>query len=91
MSANRIYLVCEQHQGPEDALLIAERGGCEVPYDAANFRNADRWFNKHADCGRGKDHFKLAYGRPLDWDIAPPAEATVAGGVKVAMALNGAH
>lgn len=90
MSANRLYLVCSHHPNPEDALCLAERAGNDVPYLATNLKRADDWFTKHAECGRGRDHFALAHARPIDWDVAPPAENTAAGAVRLAL-VNGSH
>lgn len=91
MSANRLYLVCSHHQNPEDALLLGERESPVTAYDPAKFKNAEGWFQRHADCGRSKDHFQLAYGRPQNWDVAPAAEETVAGGVRLAVASEETH
>lgn len=91
MSANRLYLVCDHHATPEEALLLGERAGNDAGFDAPNLRKADKWFAKHANCGQTKDHFSLAYNRPQNWDVPVPAQDTAAGAVKVAMALNGAH
>jgi hypothetical protein len=88
MSANRIFLVCAHHPAIEEALLIADRPDASGQYCAAMPKRADEWFAKHARCARGCDHFKLAFHRPLDWDVSPPAESTVAGGVKLAL-VNG--
>lgn len=91
MSANRIFLVCSHHQRFEEALLIAERDGNDAQYIAANLKRADDWFAKHMRCGRGCDHFKLAYHRTPDWDVAPPAEHTVAGGVRLSLVNGSEH
>ncbi len=91
MSANRIYLVCSHHPNPEDALLICERADRIATYEPAKPKKADEWFLVHRSCGRGRDHFQLAYHRPQDHDRPLPAEDTVAGGVKLAMAINGTH
>lgn len=91
MSANRIYLVCSHHQSPEDAMLLGERGASDVGYEAAKLKTFDKWLEKHANCGRDKDHFKLAYGRPQNWDVSPPAENTPAGGVRIALMSEGSH
>lgn len=105
MSANRIFLVCSHHKGPEHALVIAERHDADSQYECAidgrcrcmnctcardNQKRVREWFKKHEYCGpeRGRDHFQIAYGRPQDWDHAPPAENTPAGAVKLAL-LNG--
>lgn len=88
MSANRIFLICATHPSIEDALLIADRADACAQYTAALPKRADEWFAKHSGCARGCDHFKLAFHRPLDWDVSPPAENTVAGGVKLAL-VNG--
>jgi hypothetical protein len=88
MSANRILLVCAYHPSIEEALLLADRPDASGQYSAAMPKRADEWFAKHARCSRGSDHFKLAFHRPLDWDVSPPAEKTVAGGVKLAL-VNG--
>lgn len=99
MSANRIFLVCQHHQALEDALCIASRqdakdgyrvhecrclGKCSCP--AQELARQRAWFKKHAECG--VDCFKLAYHRPQGWDVSPPAQNTVAGGVKLAL-VNG--
>lgn len=88
MSANRLFLVCSHHPAIEDALCLGERVANDVQYFIPNMKRADDWFEKHSNCGRGKDHFALAYHRPQDWDVAPPAEHTVAGGVRLAI-VNG--
>lgn len=91
MSANRLYLVCSHHASPEEALLLGERKDVSEGYTPSKYKTAAQWFDAHAACGRTRDHFRLAYGRPENWDVDLPAEDTVAGQVKVAMALNGAH
>lgn len=98
MSANRIFLVCQYCPQPENALLLAERGEGHLEYEAGARKLADKWFRDHAYCGtvtnsasqmtKTVDHFKLAYNRPQDWDVSPPAQNTVAGGVKLAL-ING--
>lgn len=47
-------------------------------------------WKQHMGCGRGCDHFQLAYHRPQDWDVPKPAEKTVAGGVRLSL-VNGSH
>ncbi len=99
MSANRIYLVCQHHPQPEEALCLAERADGHSQYRPAECRCLGKcscpakelarqrdWFKKHAECG--VDSFKLAYQRPQGWDVSPPAEDTVAGQVRVAI-ING--
>lgn len=88
MSANRIFLVCSHHPSIEDALLIADRPDACGQYSAAVPKRADEWFAKHAKCSRGCDHFKLAFHRPLDWDVSPDAQDTVAGAVRLGI-ING--
>lgn len=90
MSANRLFLVCSHCQRPEEALLIAERPDAAEAYVESVPKRADQWFLKHAMCAPGCDHFQLAYARPHDWDLSPPAQDTVAGGVKMAL-VNGSH
>jgi len=91
MSANRLFLICEHHQQPEHALLIADRQANDVPYlmavsTVAKAHRADEWFTKHMACGHGCDHFKLAYGNTMDWDVAPID--AVGSGVRLAL-ING--
>ncbi len=81
-------MVCQHHTQAEHALLIAERVDSDTQYIAAFSKRADDWFAKHQACGRTRDHFRLAFGKPQDWDVSPPAEATVAGGVRFAL-VNG--
>ena len=89
MSANRIFLVCKHCPQLEHALLLAERADGESQYTAASGKRSDDWYAKHQRCGDGVDHYMIAYHRPLDWDLSPRADATVAGGVRMAL-LNGA-
>lgn len=90
MSANRLFLVCVHHPNIEDALCLGERLGNDVPYLSPSTKRLDDWYLKHMECGRTLDHFTLAYHRPQDWDVALPAEKTVAGGVRLAL-VNGSH
>lgn len=95
MSANRLFLVCSHHPKIEDSLLLAERTDSETQYFGSfyaarhDLRRVDDWFEKHANCGRTRDHFQLAMHRPANWDVAPPAEKTVAGGVRLALVNGG--
>lgn len=88
MSANRIFLVCSHCKDPSQALLLAERADGESQYAAASMKRADAWYAKHQRCGLGVDHYQLAYGRPQDWDVSPPAQDTVAGAVRLGL-ING--
>lgn len=90
MSANRLFLVCSHHQNIDDSLCLAERPGNDAQYLATSMKRADDWFAKHMGCGRGADHFQLAYHRPQDWDMPQPAEHTPAGAVRLAL-INGSH
>lgn len=90
MSANRLFLVCSHHQNLEDALCLGERAGNDAQYTIAALKRGDDWFAKHQGCGRGCDHFQLAYHRPQDWDSPQPAEHTPAGAVRLAL-INGTH
>lgn len=91
MSANRLFLVCAHHPSLDQAFCIGERLGNDVQYVSPNLKRMDDWYAKHMGCGRGLDHFQLAYHRPHDWDVPPPAEDTVAGGVRLAIASDGVH
>lgn len=88
MSANRLFLVCKHCESLENALLLAERADGNSQYTAASAKRADDWYAKHQRCGVGVDNFKLAYHRPVDWDLSPPAQDTSAGAVRLAL-LNG--
>lgn len=90
MSSNRLFLVCSHHPNLADAFCIGERTGNDSQYIAPHMRKLDGWYTKHMGCGRGLDHFQLALNRPADWDVAPPAENTTAGAVRLAL-VNGAH
>jgi predicted N-acyltransferase len=87
MSANRIFLVCAHCRELESALLLAERADGDAQYTAANMKRADDWYARHQRCGKGVDHYQLAYHRPIDWDVSPPAPP-VAIGVRLAL-VNG--
>lgn len=89
MSANRILLVCAYHETFEEAFCIGERLGNDVQYVAPNTKKMDDWYARHMGCGRGLDHFKLAYQRTQDWDVPPAAETSVAGGVRLALLDGG--
>lgn len=97
MSANRLFLVCSHHPNPEDALCLAERPGNESGYypngkcrclgkcgcAAKELERQNAWFRKHSECGRDRDHYRLAMSRPADWDVPKPAEKTAAGAVRL--------
>jgi len=74
VSANRLFLVCSHHPNLEDALCLADRAGNDVQYILTSLRRADDWFAKHAKCGRGCDHYQLAFHHPMDHDIPKPAD-----------------
>lgn len=82
MSANRIFLVCSHHPTLEEALLVSERADAEATHVPPNMKRAQDWFARHAACGN-PDDFQLAFHRPQNWDVSPPAEDTVAGGVRM--------
>jgi hypothetical protein len=88
MSANRIFLVCSHCRELESALLLAERADGDAQYTAASMKRADDWYARHQRCGPGADHYQLAYQRPLDWDVSPPAPE-VAAAVRMALVTNG--
>lgn len=88
MSANRIFLVCSHCRELEAAFALAERSDGNAQYSVASMKRADDWFAKHQRCGKGVDHFQIAYHRPLDWDVSPPAQDTPAGAVRLAL-VNG--
>lgn len=89
MSANRLFLTCSFHISAEEMLCLAERPDGNAQYSSSNMKRADEWFAKHMKCGPGSDHFQLAYNRPRDWDLSPPAQNTVSGGVKLALVKGG--
>lgn len=91
MSANRLFLVCSHHQNLEDALCLAERSGNDVQFIPTSLKRADDWFAKHRGCGRGCDHYQLAYHHPQDWDTPKQAQDTPAGAVRLALVNPGAH
>lgn len=90
MSANRLFLVCSHHQNIEDSICIGERLANDTPYASPNLKRLAEWYAKHMACGRGMDHFQLAYNRPQDWDVPQPAEHTPAGAVRLAL-VQGSH
>lgn len=65
----------------------------DCPCAAEEQERVNQWFKKHAHCGpnRGRDHFQIAYNRPQDWDLSPPAENTTAGAVKLALVNGSKH
>lgn len=89
MSANRIFLVCSHCRELESALLLAERADGDAQYIAASTKRADDWYARHQRCGRGSDHFQIAYHRPLDWDV-PELATKAACAVRLALATSGA-
>jgi hypothetical protein len=88
MSANRLFIVCSHHTNLADAFCIGERGNSEGQYKAPNLKRLDDWYEKHQGCGRGCDHFQLAYHRTRDWDVSPPA-AVIDGTVRLELAKAG--
>lgn len=87
MSANRIFLVCSHCREIESALLLAERNDGDSQYTAASMKRADDWYARHQRCGRGSDHYQLAYQRPIDWDM-PELASQAASAVRLAL-VNG--
>ena len=85
MSANRLFLVCSHHPNLADALCVGERANNEGQYTAPSLKRMDDWYAKHMGCGKGCDHFQLAYNRPQDWDIPKTADP-VAGTVRLELA-----
>lgn len=77
MSANRIFLVCSHCRELESALLLAERADGEAQYIAASMKRADDWYARHQRCGN-PDDLQLAFHRPLNWDVSPPAPKVAA-------------
>lgn len=88
MSANRILLCCSYHKSIEDMLCLAERADGDAQYTATSMKRADDWYARHQRCGPGADHYQLAYQRPLDWDVSPPAPEAAAA-VRMALVTNG--
>ncbi len=86
MSANRLFLVCSAHPAIEDAFCLGERATASSVYELTASKSADKWLAKHAHCG--VDHFALAYHRPKGWDVSPPAQDTIAGRVRFAIATG---
>lgn len=87
MSANRIFLVCSHHPQLENSLCVAERLDASNLFEPANLKHIEDWFERHAKCGN-PDDFQLAYQRPRNWDVSPPAQDSVAGAVRMGI-LNG--
>lgn len=88
MSANRIFLVCSHHPSIEDALLLSERMPGNTTHEPPlKFSHQAAWFERHARCGN-PDDFQLAFQRPQNWDVSPPAQDTVAGAVRLGI-ING--
>ena len=72
MSANLMYLVCRSHPERVNSLVLGKRNaGCygKVP----DPRQVEKWFEQHAFCGGGRDHFTIAYDQTADWDVPKPA------------------
>lgn len=89
MSANRIYLVCQKHQSADQVFCIGERADSDSQYTAPSTKRLDDWYAKHMKCGRGCDHFTVAYQRSRDWDVSTPAENTPAGAVRLELVKGG--
>ena len=85
MSANRMFLVCQHCQNIEDTFCVGERAGNDVQFIAPSMKKLDAWYGKHANCGKGCDHFTFGFHRPHDWDQSPPAPAAAVG-VRLALA-----
>lgn len=88
MSANRIFLVCSHCREFAESLLIAERAPGQPIFSPANLKRADRWFERHATCGK-PDDFQIAFNYPQNHDVVEtpqPKEAAL--GVALAL-VNG--
>lgn len=72
MSANRIFLVCTHHPEEQHALVLGSRlanGYHRAPRPV----QIEEWFDLHKHCGGNADHFTIAFQKPKNWDISPPA------------------
>lgn len=87
MSANRIFLVCSHHKSLNDAMLLCERVDASATYEPPNLKRLSEWLQTHSKCGN-PDDFQLAFHRPQNWDVSPPAIDSVPGAVKLAIALG---
>src|ERR1700689_416946 len=87
VEGNELFIICTVC-GPDIAqsLRIARR--TDGPYGHfADRRDLDKFFEKHADCGGTRDHWKLAMGREANYDaneIVDPA-TNLKGAVRLAL------
>jgi hypothetical protein len=83
--SNTIYLVCVHHPDKADAFVLAERadlmgythfldqGGKMLPrFMQSQADRLAKFFKRHKHCGRGCDHFTIAFDQAKDWDIPKP-------------------
>lgn len=93
MSAQRLYLVCSAHKLADHGFCIAERlprehGDARGPgFEPGNWRKLQDWFDRHAACGTGPDHYQLGHAYPMNYDHPMPAPP-VANSVRLALVDN---
>lgn len=85
MSENRLYLTCTSPP-EESAIMLGKR--LQSAYGRApSNHELNKWFDEHATCPGAPDAFKLAYAKPQNWDVDPPADPTKNVGAAVKLAL----
>jgi len=76
MNGNTMYLVCVHHPDKADSVLLADRcdsDGKKHAYTSmVGERRLAKFFEKHAHCGGGFDHFTIAYTEQKDHDVPKP-------------------
>jgi hypothetical protein len=96
--SNTIYLVCVHHPDKSDAFVLAERAdltgyvhGKLLPrYLQSQADRLAKFFKRHAHCGRGCDHFTIAFDKQKDWDLPKPAPVAEAVHLNLQVAANDA-
>lgn len=86
MNGNNLFLACRFCPTAADALLLAHRGSDSQYVCSAGSSKTDKWFAKHQKCGDGPDKFTVAFERPANWDVSPPADP-IAASVRTEIAL----
>lgn len=88
VGGNQIFIICTVC-GAEitSALMLADRKIDSGFTAIQHQRSVQKFFDKHADCGGTRDHFRLALGKNPDWDVIEIVDPStnIHGAVKLAL------
>jgi hypothetical protein len=80
---NRLFITCRHHATLAESFCLADRPDATSYEARGNHSRLQKWFDTHATCGGGFDHFTIAYSQQKDGDM--PSAKPVADAVHVAL------